>query len=193
MKHFFRIFFIILLLNSSLIFAQNHYGAFGAPSIKYTSISGQTGLIIGGKFGLVINKSIVLGGGFYGLTNGIKTNTIDIPSGQNVLMNLNYGGLELEYIILPGSIIHGSIEILLAGGGVYCAVSDKSLPHNNYSKDDLLIYEPSINLELNTLSWLHTDLNISYRIVTSYKTLYGISKEDLSGLTVGLVFKLGSY
>ncbi len=194
MRVFFRVFFVIFLMNSPFILSQNKYGAFGAPSIRYTSISDQGALILGGKFGLVINKSIVLGGGFYGLASGVKTNFIDVPSGQHVMMNLNYGGLEIEYILFPGSIIHGSLEILLAGGGLYFAVSDKSVPHNSYSKYDLLVYEPSFNIEFNASNWLHIDGNVSYRIITSYDFVaYGISKEDLTGISVGLIFKLGSY
>jgi hypothetical protein len=195
MKFMLRILIVLYLLIFSLnLFAQNKYGAFGAPSIKYTSISNRGTLISGGKFGLVINKSIVLGGGFYGLLSGIKTNFIDVPSGQHIIMNMNYGGLDLEYILFPCSIMHVSLEILLAGGGLYFAVPDKSVPHNSYSKYDLLVYEPSLNIEFNASSWLHIDGNVSYRIITSYDyAAYGISKENLTGISVGLIFKLGSY
>ena len=194
MRIFFMFFFIVILMDSPFISAQNKYGAIGAPSLKYTSISNRGNLVLGGKFGLVINKSIVLGGGFYGLASGLKTSFVDVPSGQHVMMNMNYGGLELEYILFPESIIHGSLEILLAGGGLYFDVSDKSVPHNSYSKYDLLVYEPSLNIEFNALSWLHIDGNVAYRIITSYDfTAYGISKEDLTGISVGLIFKIGSY
>ena len=195
MKILFRISFIsFLLCFTTIISAQNKFGAFGAPVIKYTSIYNQNALILGGRFGLVINESIVIGGGFYGNINGIHTDYIDTPSGQKVMLNMNYGGLEFEYILFPHSTIHGSIGILLAGGGLYFGVSDKSVPHNSYSKLDLLVYEPSVNIELNSLSWLHIDLNISYRIITSYNhAVYGIDKNDLTGSSVGLIFKFGGY
>ncbi len=195
MKILFRISFIIFLLSfTTIISAQNTYSAFGAPVIKYTSISNQNALILGGIFGLVINESIVIGGGFYGNINRIRTDFIDGPSGQKIILNMNYGGLELEYILFPHSAIHGSVGILLAGGGLYFGVSDKSVPHNSYSKLDLLVYEPSVNIEFNSSSWLHIDLNVSYRIITSYnRVVYGLSKDDLTGPSVGLIFKLGSY
>ncbi|MEJ2615024.1 MAG: hypothetical protein P8Z35_08700 [Ignavibacteriaceae bacterium] len=195
MKFLSRVFFILILLSvSSDLSAQTTFGAFGAPVIKYSSLSNQNAIILGGRFGLVINESIVIGGGFYGNINGIHTDFIDNPSGQKVILNMNYGGLEFEYILFPHSLIHGSAGILLAGGGLYFGVPDKSVPHNSYSKYDLLVYEPSVNIEFNTLSWLHIDLNLSYRIITSYDyTAYGISKDDLTGPSVGLIFKLGSY
>ena len=195
MKILFRISFIILFLgNASNLSAQNKFGAFGAPVIKYTSIYNQNALILGGKFGLVINESIVIGGGFYGNINRIHTDFTDKLSGQKVMLNMNYGGLEFEYILFPHSLIHGTVGILLAGGGLYFGVLDKSVPHNSYSKLDLLVYEPSVNIEFNSLRWLHVDLNMSYRIITSYsRVAYGISKNDLAGPTVGLIFKFGSY
>ena len=87
MKILFSTFLIIFLMNFSLIFAQNRYSAFGAPSIKYTSLNNKCAIILGGKFGFVINKSIVLGGGFYGLINNVHTSYIDAPSGQKIIMN----------------------------------------------------------------------------------------------------------
>ena len=194
MKIFGISFTILLLSFTSILSAQNKYGAFGAASLRYSSMSNQNVLILGGRFGLIINESIVIGGGFYGTINGINTNSFDQLSGQNVMLNMNYGGLELEYIFFPHSLIHGSIGILLAGGGLYFGVPDNSVPHNSYSKFDLLVYEPSANIEINTLKWLHIDLNVSYRIITSYNyTGYGISKDDLTGPSAGLVFKIGSY
>ncbi len=187
-------FIFIICFSSTTMFPQNKYSAFGAPAIKITSLSGHTALVIGGKFGFVINENIVIGGGFYGLISNVHTDYIDIPSGQNVMINLNYGGLELEYIFFSRFLIHGSIELLLAGGGVYFDISDKSVPHNNYSKVNFLVYEPSLNIEYNTLSWLRIDLNLSYRIITSYELEnYGVSQKDLNGLTAGLIFKFGSY
>jgi hypothetical protein len=193
MKFLSSIFFIIFLSGiSSNLSAQNKYGAFGAPVIKYTSISNRNALILGVKFGLAINESIVIGGGFYGTIKDI--NIKDKASGEKVILNMNYGGLEMEYLLFPHSLIHGSLGILLAGGGLYFGASDKSATNSSYPKLDLLLYEPSVNIEFNTLSWMHIDLNISYRIITSYDyVFYGISKDDLTGPSVGLIFKLGSY
>ncbi len=194
MKTFLGFIFTLSFIFNNIMFPQNKYSAFGAPVIKYTSFSNQDALIIGGKFGFVINDNIVLGGGFYGLISNVHTDYIDFPSGQNIIMNLNYGGLELEYIFLPASLIHFSMEILLAGGGLYFAVPDNSDPHDNYAKLNLLLYEPSFNIGYNALNWLRIDLNVSYRLITSYDIIsYGVNKKDINGLSIGLILKLGNY
>ena len=185
---------LIFLIFNSKIFSQSfESSAFGAPVFMYTSIAGQRSLIVGGRFGWIINKRIVLGGGFYGLASRVRTDYKDVPSGQNVMLGFNYGGLELEYIFFPESFIHGSVNMLLAGGGAYFSVENTNVLHGSYFSQDLLLWEPSINIEFNVMYWLHTDLTFSYRIITSYPENYGINSGDLAGPSFGLAFKFGKY
>ncbi len=181
------------LLNSKISAQGFESSAFGAPVLRYTSLAGQSAFIAGGRFGWIINKSIVLGGGLYGLISNVSTGYKDNPSGQNVMLGMNFGGLELEYIFFPESFIHGSIDMLFAGGGTYYSVQNTNVPHSSYFSQDLLLWEPSINIEINVLPWLHTDLNYSYRIITSYPANYNISTRDLEGSSIGLVLKFGKY
>lgn len=185
---------LFLILTAPVVLPQKiENGAFGSPVIRYTSLLNQSSVIAGGRFGWVINKSIVLGGGFYGLVNNVNAGFKDKLSGQDVIMGFNFGGLELEYIFFPQSDVHFSVDMLFAGGGLYFSVADKNIPHDSYFSQDLLVWEPSINLEINTLSWLKTDLNFSYRIISSFKENYGVRKSELTGPAFGIAFKLGSF
>jgi hypothetical protein len=185
--------FGIVLCSEPLFPQQNDGGAFGAPVIKFTSIGGQNATLVGGRFGWVIDESIVLGGGFYGLTSKVKTNVIDPVSGQDVLLGFNCGGLELEYIFLSDSKIHASLDMFFAGGGLTYSVHDKSVAHTNYYSQDLLLWEPQANIEFEITDWFHLDAGVSYRIITSYDIMYGISKDDLKGISALLTFKFGRY
>ena len=168
-------------------------GAFGAPVIKYTSISDQSALLAGGRFGWIINRSIVIGGGIYSLINQVKANSIDPVSGQEFMIDFNYGGLEFEYVLLSNSPVHASFDMLCAGGGLSMNVTDRNVPHTSYYGQDLLVWEPGINLEANLVSWLHVDAGLSYRIISSFNSYNSVSKNDLQGLTGVITFKFGSY
>jgi len=198
MNHFQKIFtfFSILCFISGMNLSyaqQNDGGAFGAPVIKFSSMAGQNAILSGGRFGWVINKNIVLGGGFYALVNKVKTNIVDPLSGQEVLLGFNCGGLEIEYIFFPDSKIHASFDMFLAGAGDTFSVRDKSVPHTSYYSQDLLLWEPQINLEFEAADWLHMDAGVSYRIVTGYDITNGISRDDLKGISALLTFKFGRY
>jgi hypothetical protein len=188
---------IVLSVNSSFP-QQIDGGAFGAPVVKFSSIAGQNAIQAGGKFGWVIDSSIVLGGGLYALVNGIKTGIVDPVSGQNVLLGFNCGGIELEYIIYPGNNIHASVGMFIAGAGTTYGVSDKSVSHSSYFSQNLLLWEPQVNIEFNIVNWFHLDIGISYRycVQPGTENFYNVGKislASLSGLSVLFTFKVGSY
>ncbi len=190
---------IVLLSQSNQIYAQeSSNGAFGEASVKITKIFGQNAILTGGRFGWVIDSSIVLGGGVYALASNVKTNIADPVSGQQVMLGFNCGGVELEYIFFPESKVHASIEMLFAGAGTTYGVSNKNVPHFNYFSQNLLLWEPGVNIEFNLVYWLHFDAGISYRICTTPGTLSfyntgGISLKDLEGLSALVSFKFGSF
>lgn len=186
------IFFAIIFFNTTNA-QSNSYGAFGAVSFKYSSIANQNAAFVGGRFGWIINNRIVLGGGYYALLGSKISNYIDHLNGGSPSFNFNYGGLELEYIFLSEKPLHFSISMLFAGGGLYFNPPSISLPHENYFSQDLLVWEPALNIEANSVKWLHIDLSLSYRLISSLQDTYGITKADLKGFAVGIIFKLGSY
>ena len=194
MKKFLVLLFTGLLLVTTKSFSQqNDNSAFGAPVIKFTSLVGQSAVLVGGRFGWVINKSIVLGGGIYGLINTVNTNVTDPISGQNVMLGFNCGGLEFEYIFFPDEPIHASFDMLFAGGGVTYSVENKNIPHTSYFSQNLLVWEPQINIEFKIVDWFHLDAGASYRIITSYNGYFGLSNNNLKGVTGLLTFKFGKY
>ncbi len=187
-----------LLLSSSTNAQDASYGAFGEASLKISRMSGQNVILTGGRFGWVIDSSIVLGGGIYALASNVKTNIIDPVSGQQVMLGFTCGGVELEYIFFPESRIHASVEMLFAGAGTTYGISNKSVQHTSYYSQNLLLWEPQINVEVNLIYWLHFDAGVSYRICTTPGTLSfydtgGISLKDLEGYSAIISFKLGSF
>ena len=183
---------LFLVIFCQPAFAQEN-GAFGAPVLIYTSLAGQSALLAGGRFGWIINKSFVVGGGIYSLVSQLKANSIDPISGQEFMIAFNFGGLEFEYVLLSDSPVHASFDMLFAGGGLSMNVPNRNVPHTSYYGQDLLVWEPGINLETNIVDWLHIDAGVSYRIISSFDQYESVSKDDLQGLNGVLTFKFGAY
>jgi len=197
-KTFLLLFFGIVFISKSFYAQENSNGAFGAPVIKFSSIAGQNATLVGGRFGWVIDSNFVLGGGIYSLVNDVKTNNVDPVSGQDVLLGFNCGGVELEYIFFPGNYIHASVDMFFAGAGTTYGVSNKNVPHTSYYSQNLLLWEPQVNIEFNIVDWFHIDTGVSYRICAKPGTLEfsndgGISLQNLSGLSVLCTFKFGKF
>lgn len=153
---------------------------------------GQPALLTGGRGGWVINHSIVLGGGFYSLINDIETRYVDPLNGRTMIMNLNCGGLEFEYIYPSTEYIHASVLMFLGGGGVKYRARDESIPYTSLYGGSFLVWEPQLNAELNLSRFLHIGVGISYRFIrnTNY---FELNNEDLSGFTTVLTLKYGNY
>jgi hypothetical protein len=191
MPKYFLIFITGLFVLSNHTSGQNfESGAFGAPVIKYTRLAGQPALIVGGKGGWIINKRIVLGAGYYALTSNVNSNFTDPESNKNLLLDLNYGGLELEYLLLYESRYNVTIGMLLGSGGLNFHIQDVN---KKFSNRNLLVWEPQLNFEAELFQWLHADAGISYRMISAYTELYNISADDLQGINVLLTFKFGGY
>lgn len=188
-----KLFYLITaaVLLSSAAPAQNfESGAFGAPVFKYTRMAGNPALITGVKGGWIINKSFVLGAGYYVLTSNVSTDYTDAEYNQNLLLDFNYGGLEFEYLLLYDSKYNLTVNMLLAGGGINFYLNDVN---KKFSYSNLLVWEPQVNFEVELYDWLHADAGVSYRFISSYNELYNISGDDLQGLSVILSLKLGTY
>jgi hypothetical protein len=198
-KPFLLFFFAYVIFLVKPVFSQQlDGGVFGAPVIKFSSMAGQNAILAGGRFGWVIDSSIVLGGGIYAMESSVKTNIVDPVSGQDVLLNFNCGGVELEYIFFPGNYIHASADMFIAGAGSTYGVSNKSVPHSSYFSQNLLLFEPQLNIEFNIVKWFHFDTGVSYRIcippgTDSFDDTGGISLHDLQGVSVLFTFKFGEF
>ena len=186
-----KYFFIALITLAEFMPAQIcDNGAFAAPVLKMTKIGGHTGLITGGRAGWIINKKIVLGAGYYILTNEVSSDYRVQPGNQDLLIDFNYGGLEFEYLVLYESTYNLSLSMFLGSGGITFYLKDKS---KSFSYGNLLVWEPQISFEVKLNEWIHADAGISYRMISSYTEIYDVSRNDLQGITGILTLKLGGY
>ncbi len=198
---------VISIFISCSVFAQEETllgkgkitnGGFGAPVVKYTQIKGEPAVLVGGRGGWIINHSFIIGGGGYGLVNNIDAN-IPQPDcfwGGGPYLNFGYGGLELEYIINSDQLLHYSISALIGGGGLSYR---RSLEENNNwdanwnsPNDAFFVFEPSLDFEINIISFMRVDAGVSYRFISGVK-FDDLSNSDLSGPSALLTFKFGKF
>lgn len=161
--------FLLLIVITPLCYSQ--HGAYIAPVMKITTINGQSGIIMGGKAGWVINNTFVIGGAFYSVTSNITQSWIDPLTGTAPYVTFNCGGLNFEYIFLRSKWFSASAEIFMGGAGLQFIPQNENIPYTKLYGGDFLIWEPQINANVNFTDWLHLSLGLNYR-ATSLSDVY---------------------
>lgn len=183
----------------------NSSGGYGAPELKFSNVNQKNSLLMGGKGGWIIGHRFVLGGGGYGLvTNNTFPYTENVggmDSTRDYRVDMGYGGLMLEYIVMPQSAVHLTVPVLIGAGGASLAyrISDEPTfqPDDwtnwQYTESSAFFFiEPGVGLELNMTRFFRLDLGVSYRYIAG-TSLERLTDSDLSDFSLNLALKFGKF
>jgi hypothetical protein len=189
-------FFILLFSVVSLSIAQEETlvgkgtenDGYGGPVWKMGMVNGKAGLLMGGRGAWIINHKFAIGGGGYNLTTEIETKAAS-DGAKAQYLQLEYGGLELEYIHNSSKLVHWTFLTLL-GGGTVRSVEKK--PEIKFEEDNFTIIEPGASLDLNVNTWLRIGLGASYRIAIGVNSKF-VTNADISGPSAVGILKFGGF
>lgn len=162
----------------------------GGPSIHGTLVNGERGVLVGGYGGVMLNQTIILGGGGWGLVNNIKADEAVqvLNPGNTQYIRFGYGGFYMEYVHNPLDLFHFSASTLIGGGGVVYSHDMKEPDERD--GNPFFVIEPSLNAEVNVTDFLRTNIGVSYRWVNGLDMPH-LTNADLSQVSVNLNFKFG--
>jgi hypothetical protein len=178
------------LINSNI----SSSGWFGSPVMKYSSVNKKSSLFLGARGGYIINHSLVVGGGMYGLVSDItSSSTSGIANEDANNLHLMYGGFELGYIVNSMELIHYSFNTLFGIG----RVSNNLTEYNGNESDhhegqSFFVIEPKGAVEINITHYLRFEIGVSYRIASGLEYEY-LSNNDLSGPNGFLSINIGTF
>jgi hypothetical protein len=179
----------LIAQEETLVSGEIESGGFGGPVVKFGSINGEAGILVGGRGGWIINHTFILGGGGYGLTNDVKAKVLG-PSGERYL-NFGYGGFEIEYIAASDKLLHFSVMTLIGGGGV--GWKDESIRSGmNSDSDTFFVLEPAAQVNLNVTKYFRISAGVSYRYITGVNSP-ATTNANLSGPMGVLTFRFGNF
>jgi hypothetical protein len=184
MKKNLLIFIFVVLMVPFSAFAEEKilvgdgidHGGYGGPVVKFMSLAGDLGVLVGGRGGWIINHTIAIGGGGYGLTSDIKVDGNDLK--------LDYGGFEFEYIWRSDSVVHFTIHTGIGRGKV-------EIIDPVFNSDKFFYIEPTFNGEVNILKFFRINAGVGYFWVDNIQGMPGLSSSDVRGITGTIVFKIG--
>ena len=177
------IFFILLFVSVSNLKAQDgeintlfsgggiySSGGYGSFNMSYGQLDGLNTFSFGGQGGWIINHSFVIGGGGQGFSSEYR---YDEHLDGRYQFQGGYGGLLLEFILKPTSIVHFNIPMLIGGGGVRYTLDGKS-SSSLLQEDDasFFIFEPGFDIQVNLLPFMRIALGGRFRITSDASLRY---------------------
>lgn len=184
----------------NLISGKPTFGGYGGPEIKGTPIMHVASALVGAQGGMVLNHAFVIGGAGYGLV----TRT-DLPQelqtpGSSRRLDFGYGGAQIEWIVMPRSLVHGTVGALIGGGGLvwqsnsgtYTYENGVLVPDKSTRNDAFFVLEPHVALELNIHKLVRLDAVASYRWIRGVESA-GLSDADFRGVAFGAVTRFGVF
>jgi hypothetical protein len=175
------------------------FGGYGGPKVAYSSFDGRNIWLVGGRGGVIINHSLVLGGGGYGIVNSpvYENFTYKDKTYSEVYLQGGYGGFIIEGIIWPKKLVHVSVPVLIGAGGIM--FTDQRYPdeHSNFENHVIVhnaffVVEPGVEVELNVVRFMRLTAGVSYRYAPKLE-LPNIASGSFNALTASISLKFGKF
>lgn len=168
---------------------------YGGPEVRITRLANHTVALVGGRAGMVVNHTLLLGVAGYANANRHVRTGFALPSGRAAGLDFGYGGVDLGWVGQPSQLVHVSLGALVGAGAM--AYSDPAR-HNDEDADPVgptdafFVAEPSAALELNVARNLRVAVGGSYRLVSGAR-LPQVRSADLNGPVGSLTLRFGQF
>lgn len=179
------------------------HGGYGGPELKIGRVASGDAVFFGGKGGWIIDHKLVIGAGGWGMTNQrAAPDRLQPRTGLRRMVNVGYGGGIVEYFIRPEKVVHGTVALLIGGGGInlrdrdaHCRGGDDCMDADNMddvATDSFFILEPEAGVELNIVKFMRLNAGISYRYVTGVGDI-GFENDDLRSFNGTMTVRFGAF
>jgi hypothetical protein len=172
------------------------FGGYGGPQVGFTKFDSRDVWLVGGRGGVLLNHSLVIGGGGFGIVNSPRFGQID--SGNGGYLEGGYGGMLVEPILWWNRVVHLSVPVLVGAGGMaYVKSLDYDNDHDRYNdnlidSDPFFVLEPGIELELNVVRFMRIAAGVKYRWAPNLD-LSDTPSDPFNGFTTTICVKFGKF
>jgi len=180
-------------------------GYFIGPEFGYTQFKGNKNVfLLGASMGVTINHWCSIGLAGYGIANSgsIKYDTLvydDIDrKWQSANLYGGYGGLLLEFLVLPKSPVHVAFPILIGGGGLTYMYRPEYVNKYDWGGyqtvdwDAFFVIQPGVKVEFNIVKFFRIGVGASYRY-TPDLDLVNTSANLINQFNANLSLKFGKF
>lgn len=186
----------------STLFGGNrasHIGYFAAPEIRFSQVDNQFATFLGGRAGVIFNRTFAIGLAGYILTELPKI-TFECPRPEHAeagrgYLEGGYGGLFLEYIHNSTRAVHFTANMLVGLGGLEI---DHERDRDRFDHDfrASLVVEPGATVVFNISRMFRVAAGVGYRFAPGFRFDFeeaGTRNTAFNGFSANLSFKVGVF
>jgi hypothetical protein len=174
-------------------------GWFVAGEPGYTQFEGRSVWLGGISGGMVINHNFSIG-----LSGRMWYDPHDYTEFSDTSLAYfvgGYGGVLLEYTLLPKSLVHVTFPVMVGGGGAayiedwdYDKYKNENYNHDLkvYDNDFFFVIEPGVRAEVSLLPFMRLNAGVSYRF-TSGLELLETPSDKLNSFNINMGIKFGKF
>jgi hypothetical protein len=157
-------------------------GFFAGAGLQAGPVAGETAGFASFRTGLMLNENFSIGG-TYSFTFNEFTPSAETDS--DMYMDLQLGGLALEYTLNPGNLFHFTFPLTLGAGEVQMDWKESAPNYGTdiLSEDNFFFVEPGAMAELNLTPGFRLHAGLTYRLIPGGVDYRTYSAADLSGIT----------
>lgn len=181
------------------------FGYYVGPEFAYTQFTGNKNVFLMGlSVGATMNRWFGIGLSGYGIINSGQLEYKDLvyDSINRKFKDCNlfggYGGLNVEFTVLPKAPVHVTFPLLIGVGGLtYLYFPDeKDWYYNDYSEtidwDVFFLVQPGVRVEFNVVKFFRIGIGASYRYVPDLD-LINTTKSAIDQFNANISLKFGKF
>lgn len=174
---------------------MSHSGGFGALTFRSTRFKGENMVLIGGRGGWIINRTLAIGLEGHGIIPTTKYENLNPTPGGEAKVVGGYGGMFLEPIFFSNEVVHITFPVSAGAGwmGYDEHTDDGTNQGDDFISDDVYWYaEPGVALEVNIARNFRMGFGVSKRFTQDLK-LFNTAKDDFNTTNYFLTLKIGAF
>lgn len=162
-------------------------GVYAGPTLAYSRIGEQRGVLIGLEACFLLDHTIA-----FGLAGNLwATETRGPPSASGATQNLDvmYGGAVFRYAFFTDFLVYPAAGALVgAGSGTLVPDTGEHVPRSN--TDAFFVLEPQLSLHSNVTRWVRITFQAGYRLAAGVSR-FGYDEGTYAGATLGGAVQFG--
>jgi len=195
-----KILTFVLMLYAGSVVAQeetlmnkiDNLGFYVSPNVQFGNVAGEGAGLFTMKGALTIQDNFAIGG-MYSFTFNEFTPSVETT--PNTYLDMQLGGLLLEYTLNPSKLVHFTFPLTIGAGEVQTDWKDEfgSGDDEAFGEESFFFVEPGAMLEINVLPNVRFNLGATYRIVPGSIDYRGLDAADVNGFTGSAGLKFGIF